>query len=232
MQQAVKIITFTSIISSLIPIFCYLAGSSAHKIKVIKYLFILLLLSFSLDITGYIVALIYKTNLFVHNVHTILQFFLLSAIFYNLLNEKKPVIISSIVGGVFFIVNAAFLQSFYALQHFSLAFGSIILIGYSIAYYFQLLNELPAVNILRFFPFWINVAVLYYFSASFSVFLISNYILTQLSPDNAKIIWAFQNINNILKNVLFAIAIYYAAKVGMPPKGPPPKDIEDYLNEL
>jgi len=88
--------------------------------------------------------------------------------------------------------------------------GNMILIGYSIKYYFQLLDDLPTVNIFRFSPFWFNTAVFYYFGATFLIFISSNYVMQTQSNNFGRIFWSFHNLNCIIKNIVFAIAIYFA----------------------
>ncbi|MBK7885196.1 MAG: hypothetical protein IPJ81_16440 [Chitinophagaceae bacterium] len=74
----------------------------------------------------------------------------------------------------------------------------------------QLMHALPTVSVFRFYPFWINTAVFYYFGASFLLFISRNYIFKTQTVEFINMTWSFHNLNNIIKNILFAIGIYYA----------------------
>jgi hypothetical protein len=54
-----------------------------------------------------------------------------------------------------------------------------------------------------------NAAIMFYFSFNFFLFLMANYVLTELSPEISRMTWAFHNVNNIIKDVAFAAGLYY-----------------------
>ena len=56
---------------------------------------------------------------------------------------------------------------------------------------------------------WINTGVLVYFCLNLFLFILGNYVLTKLDPPVSMMIWSFHNVNNILKNIFFAIGIYF-----------------------
>lgn len=57
-----------------------------------------------------------------------------------------------------------------------------------------------------------NAAIMFYFSFNFFLFLIANYVLTELTPDMSRLVWTFHNVNNILKNIAFAFGFYYTMR--------------------
>ncbi|HET9056058.1 MAG TPA: hypothetical protein VFN30_04340, partial [Chitinophagaceae bacterium] len=59
---------------------------------------------------------------------------------------------------------------------------------------------------------WITTAVFLYFSFNLFLFIMANYILKKFSAEIGMTVWGFHNINNIVKNILFAVGIYYAGK--------------------
>ena len=78
---------------------------------------------------------------------------------------------------------------------------------YSIKYYRQILKT--RIDLLRFSHFWLNTAVYLYFAFTLFLFAITNYIMKNIPPDVGLISWSFHNLNNIAKNILFAVAICY-----------------------
>lgn len=57
-----------------------------------------------------------------------------------------------------------------------------------------------------------NGAIMLYFSFNFLLFIIANYVLTELSADTSRMTWAFHNLNNVIKNVAFAFGLYYTGR--------------------
>ncbi|HEY0770592.1 MAG TPA: hypothetical protein VGD31_09690, partial [Sphingobacteriaceae bacterium] len=57
-----------------------------------------------------------------------------------------------------------------------------------------------------------NGAVIFYFSFNFFLFMIANYVLTELTPDMSRMAWAFHNVNNVIKNIAFAFGFYYTMR--------------------
>ncbi|HET9057304.1 MAG TPA: hypothetical protein VFN30_10720, partial [Chitinophagaceae bacterium] len=55
-------------------------------------------------------------------------------------------------------------------------------------------------------------AVFLYFSFNLFLFIIANYVFKNFSNEIGMTVWGFHNINNIVKNILFAVGIYYAGK--------------------
>ena len=51
-----------------------------------------------------------------------------------------------------------------------------------------------------------------YFCLNLFLFLMGSYVLTKLDPETSALIWSSHNVNNIIKNILFAVGIYFYKK--------------------
>jgi hypothetical protein len=90
--------------------------------------------------------------------------------------------------------------------------GSLLLMGYSVHYLAGLYKRGLAPNIAHYGPFWINAAVFYYFTVDIFLFAFANLLLKEVSVETSMVAWGFHNLNNIIKNVMFAMGIYYLSK--------------------
>ncbi|MBK7882871.1 MAG: hypothetical protein IPJ81_02845 [Chitinophagaceae bacterium] len=199
---------YVSIFSVLLPIIFLLKKKQNFKIAFIKIFGMLLFISAFSDWGGYILIKLGKSNISIINTYTLIEFFLLSCIYYLLLKNKKNVYIALVIFIIFFIINIIFIQPFSEFQNWTLVLESVIIFIYSIKYYLKLYN-IPMASLFRFHLFWLNTAIFYYFGASILIFLCSNYILKNMSAEMGIEIWMFHNFNSIIKNILFTVAICY-----------------------
>ena len=86
-------------------------------------------------------------------------------------------------------------------------FGLII---YSITYFFHSLTAITSSGYPGYSLIWINIGVMIYFCLNLFLFLMANHVLTRLDSETSALIWSSHNINNVIKNILFAIGIFYA----------------------
>ncbi|HET9055571.1 MAG TPA: hypothetical protein VFN30_01870 [Chitinophagaceae bacterium] len=200
---------YVSTISAMIPVGVFLAKRSGGYAVTI---FILAVISFLSDAINRIMVLNGYRGFYIFNTYFILQFLLLSYVFTLLLLNKKIVYAGALLFALFTFYISLNIQGFAEYQSWTRTTGGVILLTYSVLYYRQLLITLPAQNIGQYAPFWINTAVSLYFSFNLFLFIIANYVFTNLPADAGMLVWGFHNVNNILKNILFAVGIYYAGK--------------------
>jgi hypothetical protein len=93
-------------------------------------------------------------------------------------------------------------------QNMMWTISALILVIYACVCCYKLLVEVSTTSNVQFNIFvWINSGILYYFSFSIFLFLMQSYIVSELTPDIARLTWSFNNINNIIKNVLITIGL-------------------------
>jgi hypothetical protein len=84
----------------------------------------------------------------------------------------------------------------------------IVLTGYSLFLFYYILKHLIYVNLLKEPVFWINTAVLFYFSGDLVLFVFKDYIVTHYS-ERYDLFWAITHtFFNVLMNVFFSIGFW------------------------
>jgi hypothetical protein len=206
-----KALIYSSISSVLLPITFYFFAKKKSQVN--KVLFILLVTSLLADVGSIVYVKAGFRGEIIPNIFFIAQVILLGKIYSHLLNERM--VIFGILAGylVLSIINIAFLESINEYQSLLRLLGNAVILGFAISYYQHVYKIMPIKNITESSPFWINNAVLYYFSLNFFLFAAANYIFKNEPPEVGMVFWSFHNFNNIVKNCLFAVAIYYGGRL-------------------
>ncbi len=202
-----KILIYASYFSVLIPIILLLARKQNFKSKILKVLGILLFAWAFSDLGSYILFKMGRSSITLYNVAIIVQFFLLNYLYHILLNSKTIIYIGLLVFIVFFILNISYIQPFSEFQSWLFFASSIVFIIYAVLYYGQTLRANPPVDPFRFYSFWVNSAVFYYFAFNLYLSAMSNYVFKNMTSEDSIAYWGFHNFNNIMKNMLLATAI-------------------------
>ena len=82
----------------------------------------------------------------------------------------------------------------------------VYFIPLSIYLFYQLINDQPTDNIRRFPVFWVNTAVLIYFSGNFFLFLAYSFFTFKRIY---ALFYPIHSILNALKNMMFGIALIF-----------------------
>jgi hypothetical protein len=159
------------------------------------------------DLISLVLASNRVNSLLLVNGFLLLQFSLLVRIFSYQYSDKRPVLVMYVCILAVYLGNTAFFQGPWKLNSAFLAASSLVMIVLSLHYLYLLLSKLPTLHIHRLPMLWISFAVLVYYAGNFFQFLMSNYILAG-DVDAARMLWILHNLLNILKNVLFMIAIW------------------------
>ena len=208
MLQLAKILLYISWFSVLIPIFFLFKRKQNFREAPIKFLGILLFASLFSDSLSYVVIKMGESNLPVTNIAILIDFFLINYIYFLLLKNKKIFYVVLVFFIIFFIINTIFIQSIHEFQSWSRLAEAIIVIVYAVSYYWQMLKSKPLIDFVIFYRFWLNSALFLYFAFNLYIFALSNYIFKNMEAEVGIITWGFHNINNIGKNIIFALAIY------------------------
>lgn len=164
------------------------------------------------DISMLTLSRVFKTrNLMVGDIFMFIQFSILLYIFSRQFSRKVSFIIFYACVVIFYIVCFVWPDSVPPLLIGSSAVDGLILIGISIAIFYKLLSELKVMHIHRLPILWIAFATLFYYSGSLFVFLSSNYL--EGDREALSYLWMVPNVLNLIKNVLFAIALWQNYKL-------------------
>lgn len=201
---------YLSILSVLIPL--SLAILQWKKIpKEISELRWLLIAGLIFDIIGRTLGILKTNNLWVGDVFMFIQFTVLLYIFSKQFSSKFFFLITYLIIVSFYAISLLFLDQTVKSLVRSNAVDGLVLIVISILFFFKLLSELKEVNIHRLPVLWIAFGTLFYYSGNLFVFLAATYLETD--PDYLRVFWILHNVLNIVKNVLFAIALWQSYKL-------------------
>lgn len=203
-----KVLLYISYFSIVVPLFFLFRERYILRFRQYQLLGILFLVSAIADAVGYILIRNQIPNHAVNNLYFLVSFVVLSLIYTHLVDGVRMAIYSLIaVCLCLFIWDTFCVQSIVGVQSYLLTFCCVLSIGYSIIYYDHLLDTIPARDIMRVPFFWVNTAIAYYFSLNLFIFIFSTYIFESLKDEEILVVWSFHNLNNIIRNILFAVGV-------------------------
>jgi hypothetical protein len=178
-----------------------------HLDKALKIAATYLLVSVLFDLALNLATIVGVPN----NLPAIHLFVIISIIFYGAIYYNaffKPVlkkVIVIVAGVAFFIVifNIIFIEGIWEYPSLSNTVLSVLLICFSLAYFYQLLNRQEFIHIEKQGLFWINSGVLFYFSINIFLFMLFKRIINAHQEDY----YMIHNITNIIANLLFSVGL-------------------------
>jgi predicted neutral ceramidase superfamily lipid hydrolase len=144
-------------------------------------------------------------------IFTAIEYLFFVAAFLVLIHTKSLRLIIKIVSIVFLIFCLVSIIIFNENDHFDSvqsSLSSILIISFCIFYFYEKLNETQTNFIYSNFHFWIVLSFLIYLAATLFLY---GYV-SSLDKDTADEWWSINGISNIIKNILFSIAIVNQTK--------------------
>jgi len=175
----------------------------------VHFIGVLVFVSAICDIAAYVLYAKGESTVVLFNCYYILVFILLGWFYYEVLPPEKrnrTTLAGLTIYGISFILVTLYIQPFDQYQTFMWTITGMIMIFFSISYFINLFSARS--NMANYELLWINSGVLLYFSLNLFLFIMSSYILTKIDPELSILVWSFHNVNNIMKNILFACGIY------------------------
>jgi len=179
-----------------------------------QYVLKLCAFGFVLDCIGTALWLTKTPNLWVGHIHTLVEFALLAGVYHHALKgvvHKNTIPIVLLVFTLLTFANSIFLQNFEQFNSYIKIVEALLLIAFSLRFFYKLGNELIVDKLERYPMFWINTAVLIYFCSNLFVFLYSNYILLY-SQELGIRIWFIHALFFVLFNCLLAVGLWINPK--------------------
>lgn len=207
----IYLISYISIFSVLLPLSKYFF--TKFKPDAIKVLFVLLSISLTADLGNLIYIKIGGRGAEIVNIYFLLQFILVSVIFTMLCEQMKGMIYS--IGGayiIYFILNSLYLQPLSTFQSNIATLQDVIIIAYTFIYFYFVLKELEIGHLLRYSSFWIVTSLFLYSLLSVYIFALSTYVFANLPDKYGALLWMFHDLSNILKNIMFFLAMVYTKR--------------------
>jgi hypothetical protein len=151
-------------------------------------------------------------NTFLFDIYVVEEFVLLSMLYRswlsNRIHAKISIPIVALLFVVFSIYNSIHLQRHHVFNSNARAIESILLASYSVIGFYHLFQESMEEPISRNPFFWINTAILLYFSAGIFLFLLSNTLLKNMDNTFNRIVWDIHRWLAIVYYTLIGIGIW------------------------
>lgn len=210
-----EIIAHSSSLSVLVPLTIYLfrfrkLGRPEHVIGILVFVAAIC------DLTGYLLYRAQQSTAVVFNVYYTLMFLILCRFYYDIIFKTKfklAILIGVAVYVLSFVLITFYVQDFFFYQNLIWIIAGVILILYSITYFLNSLSEVPSTHLFDQSTTWINTGVLFYFSFSLFLFSMGDYLFSKQDTQVTLLLWSTHNINNIIKNTLFAIGLTMGPKL-------------------
>ena len=191
------------LIALLIAIKSYIKGKRLDRISI--SVLALVTISFTADLSSYFFALVFGSNYWIINCYFILEIALTGFLFGFILNHKIIITLYILISLGFATLNTVVGFHYYHGEFLAISgLLSIIMCCLSLNSLYQNESNLYIENVPT---FWYVVGLLTYFSGALFSFILSSDILKQQHL-HFEYSWAFHNIANILKNLLFAIGLW------------------------
>jgi hypothetical protein len=163
-------------------------------------------LSLIADLSSLVLIRYSVSTWWIFNVYFILQCLLLYRFFF-LTNPNKALEIIAYLFLLFALINFIFIQKPFIFNSYTNYTGAIILLIFSLHNLNCLLRDLPDEKIYRIPSLWISFGILVYYGGTLFLFLFNNFLLTYYLND-LRSIWILHNVLNVIKNLLFAVALW------------------------
>lgn len=174
---------------------------------ILKIAAVYFLISFLSDIVQLI-----SQKMGVVNNHPIFHFYIiisvifLGAMYYlAFFNQflKKTIVGLSVAALLMIIVNIIFNENIWDYPSVSNTVLSVMIIVFSLLYFYQLLNRQEFIHIEKQALFWINAGMLFYFALNVFLFM----LFKQIIDAHQEAVYIVHNIINIIANILFTIGL-------------------------
>lgn len=100
---------------------------------------------------------------------------------------------------IFSLVNLIFIQGPQSFNSYTSSLASVCFILMSLTYFYVLIQQLPTESITKLPMFWVNAAILIYYSGTFFLYLSADYLINVLNNDLVTF-WMFHHFFGLLFN--------------------------------
>ncbi|MDP9081260.1 MAG: hypothetical protein M3O71_27925 [Bacteroidota bacterium] len=198
--------TYLSIVSGVLPVIAALYNYR-HLNNVLKIAALFFLISTMFDWGDEIASHYHVTN----NFPAIHAYIIISLLFYTIIYYKafsalllkRVVFILGSVGMLVLIVSTSFFEGFMDYPSIANTVLCVVLIVFSLIYFYQLLSRQEFVHIEKQGLFWINAGILLYFATNVFLFMLFARILKDHNED----FYMIHTVTNIVANILFTVGL-------------------------
>ena len=176
---------------------------------VMKVLSIFLIASALSDVLLDLVIVIYPhhgNTSPIYHVYLLSCIVLLGIVYYKAFFSafiKKAVLFSTALVFLIGVINVAFLEKIYEYPSITNTALSLMLIVFSLLYFYQILSRQEFIHIEKQSFFWINTAILFYYSVTIFLFM----LLKKLSVEQVGQYYIINTVTNVISNILFTVGL-------------------------
>lgn len=205
LADIIQLFTFAVVPAFLIS--CYKYSKLSQELKQITYYIFL-------SIITEMVVLVYSRNhwenLSLLHFYTLAEFFILYRFFLISLKGFIPSRVIHGIGICFLVLsglNSIFLQRLDQYNSNARGVCAFLIILGTLALFFRIISEMKVLRLGKYPLFWINAGLLVYFSSSFFLFIMSNYILHLNNTLNVYI-WMVHAVLNVILYTMISIGLW------------------------
>lgn len=174
---------------------------------------LLFLFSFLCNSTAYISVIFLDSNPnFATSIYNVVLIIIITALYDHNTEKKysKQFFAAGLAVIAFGIINILFLQKDDV--SFNSLISSLLILGYCLFYFYRLIIELPAANVLRLPMFWFTSGFLFFHAGTLFLFAFRDYLVNVLQNDLVTY-WSFHNIVSILQHIIVLLGLSYDIKM-------------------
>lgn len=156
--------------------------NNVYRRKEFVAVFVLLIISLIIEVVDFIRIKYDLHSVSIFNVFTIIEFILLwhfYSKFHITLHSSRVNSIILLLFLIIAIIDLFFVNGFERMNNITISVESITLIIYSLISFYLIMSRMLFDKLLDAPFFWMNIAVLFYFSGSLFLFLFGNYLMKQ-----------------------------------------------------
>jgi hypothetical protein len=212
-MEPVDVIRYLSIFSVGYPLVIYLSRIRKQSVQN-HILGVLIVLWIVLDIVNGILFHERISNQIIFNAGHLYQFLLLSRYYYEIHFQKKQKTLwraSIVLYSGSWLVAIIEYGSASIYQSWIWTLESIVLMTYAVVYARYAIKHVNVQDPFFKGTLWIGLATFCYSCVNLGLFTVGSYVLTQMDYKVSMAFWSIHNVNNLIKNVLFAFGLASAS---------------------
>ncbi len=177
-------------------------------------LFILVFISLSVEMISWGFSQFSQNNLYIFHLFTVIEFTLIT-LFYILYFKKyfKPIVFLILIPVFLIIAITEYtIKGAGCMNNITTSIESILFVSFSLFLYYYVMTKSLIENLFSSSVFWLNSAILIYFSGNLLLFIFSSY-LAETEQENYFILWAtIHSFFNITFNLLLSLGFWKTRK--------------------
>jgi hypothetical protein len=205
-MAAASFLNIFSIISGCLPVIAALYNYK-NLDKVLRIAAAFFLVSFLVDLGLFLtMQLVERNNYPILRIFILISMLFFTAIYYYAFIKttlQKTIIILGLTAFLISIFNLFFVEGIWEYPSIANTILSVLLICFSLAYFYQLLNRQEFIHIEKQGLFWVNAGVLFYYAINTFLFM----LFKQLLNTHQEGYYMINNVTNIIANILFTVGL-------------------------